>query len=159
MAKIKTRLTMGGVLSAAGLWLRAAQICLMAFGIKAAVNSTVTLIVTSIAVGGLCVLASELKGRGAVFALLSAVFMLCGVMSAGSLRLLGSASMILTFVFFILLLCTMPRDGVQFWFVILVTALSASVLWMLISSYSLPTAVMSVVLAIIYILTGAGLIL
>lgn len=159
MTKLKLNLTMGSVLTAAGLFIRALQICFMSLGIRAAANSILTLVVTCITVGGFCVMAAELRGRGAVFSLLCAVLMLCGVMSAGSLKILGAVSMLLTFAVFIFLLCTMPRSGIQLIFVVLVVVLSAIILLQTIGAFNIPTAVISVILAVIYVSMGAGLIL
>lgn len=159
MTKQRFNLTMGNVLTAAGLIIRALQICFMSFGVRAAANPVLTLVVTCVTVGGFCVMAAELRGRGAVFSLLCAAFMLCGVMSAGSLKILGAVSMLLTFAAFVLLLCTMPRGGVQFILVVLIVILSAVILFQTVGVFTIPTAVISVILAGIYVSMGAGLIL
>lgn len=159
MTKFKLNLSMGSVLTAAGLFMRALQICFMSFGVRSAANSMLTLVVTCITVGGFCVMAAELKGRGAMFSLLCAVLMLVGVMSAESLKMLGLVSMILTFVSFVVLLYTVRRGGWQLALAALVSVLAAVVLLQALGVISLPGVLISVVLAAVYISMGAGLIL
>ena len=159
MTKLKLNLTMGSVLTAAGLFIRALQICFMSLGVRAAANSILTLVVTCITVGGFCVMAAEMRGRGAVFSLLCAVLMLCGVMSAGSLKILGAVSMLLTFVVFVLLLCTIQRSRIQILFAVLISFLAAIIIFQTLGVFNIPTAVISVILAVIYVSMGAGLIL
>lgn len=159
MTKLKLKITMGGVLAAAGLWLRALQIFFIAFGVKAAADSILTLVVTCIAVGGFCVMAVERRGAAAILSLTAALLTLCGVMSAGNLRLLGTAAMLLNFAVLALLMFVLPKNRVRLAIGVLAAILFAAVLLHTVGAVTMPRILISVILFLIYGASGAGLIL
>ena len=67
--------------------------------------------------------------------------------------------MLLTFVVFVLLLCTIQRSRIQILFAVLIAFLAAIILFQTLGVFNIPTAVISVILAVIYVSMGAGLIL
>lgn len=159
MSNKKARITMGGVLAASGLWLRALQICFMGFGVAAATNSVITLVITCITVGGFCVMAAERRGAAAVAALSAAVFTLCGIMSSASLKLLGTVSMFLTFAAFVCLMFILPKNSLRRLTAVSDAVLSVLVLLQTLGVLNMPSILLSVVLVLIYCAAGVGLIL
>lgn len=158
MALKNKKLTMGNIICAAGLWFKAVQLCLMFFGVSAAFAPAFTLIVTCITVGGFCVAALERRGRGSVFALCTAVCILGGVMSAAQLRIISASAMFLTFVFYILLLCTAPKSRIT----VLISAavgLSAVLLFVQMTGLiEMPAAAVGALLVFVYAIMGVGIV-
>ena len=150
---------MGNIICAVGLWLKAVQLCLMFFGISAAAEPILTLIVTCITVGGFCVLALECRGSGTVFALCIAVCILGGVISAAELRILSAAALFLTFVFYILLLCTAKKGKATFLLRAAVGRCAVLMCVQMIGLVSLPAAAVGTVLVFIYAAMGAGIVI
>ena len=155
MAKRKSQI-MGRLIICLGLVSKIVQLIGSAFGITAAGGSLMTLVTTCLLVGGLSVYASEKMNFTSVFAAISAVATLAGIMNLKSNDLLFF-SMAACFLSFGLMLITLRRPLPIFLGILIILLTAAIVMHSYFKIISLPPQMMTAMLCSIYAFVGIGI--